>query len=202
MLRTVGRLVIRAAVVLLPRGAVTMTVAGSGVGYQSNYVDLSDVTDRIEVMDISGTLPHSPTKTYQYRRADQIKGLVFHHSATRGQTIRSMAEYQVEVRGWAGLGYHYAIGYDGRIYKCNDPLLKTNHTANHNTATIGAVLVGNYQEREPSEAMIRSAEHLEAYLMERYGLQFVWLHRETKPTLCPGDYAAARLRPLLIGPRP
>lgn len=180
-------LLTRTAMVLLPRAAVTMTAAGAGIGWESNIIDLR------------GALPVSIERQYQTSPEGQVEGMVWHHTATSGQTLRSIAEYHVQVKHWPGIAYHYAIGHDGRVYMMNDPTTRSYHTQGWNSRTISVVLVGNYQVATPSPAMMRSAADLSAYLRERYELQYSIMHRQTKPTLCPGDNAAALLRRILFG---
>jgi hypothetical protein len=114
-----------------------------------------------------------------------------------GRRCAASPNTHVQVKHWPGIAYHYAIGWDGRVYLLNDPTTRSYHTQGWNSRTISVVLVGNYQEHTPSAAMMRSAEHLSEYLRERYHLRYALLHRDTKPTLCPGVKATALLRHLL-----
>lgn len=199
---------LRVLIVLLPRGAVTMTLAGSAIGYQSSFVDMTYVPSPdvpvvgAVITDISESLPHHPTKVYPLRKASQVHGLVWHHTATpEGEPITNMATYHIMQRGWAGLAYHYAI--QGKtIFKCNNPLSITNQTEGMNTATIGVVLVGNYEENEPSEDTKKSALKLDEYLNTEWDFRFICLHKDTKATLCPGKYAEKYLRQFCYGKVP
>lgn len=177
----------RTAMVLLPRAAVTMTAAGAGVGWESSIVDLR------------GELPVSVERHYTTSAESKVEGMVWHHTATSGQTLRSIAEYHVLVKHWPGIAYHYAIGWDGRVYLLNDPTTRSYHTQGWNSRTISVVLIGNYQDNVPSAAMVASMHEINDYLRERYHLRYSLLHRQTKPTLCPGDNAVKALMPMLYG---
>ncbi len=181
---------VRALLVMAPRTAVVMTGAGAATDYTSRYIDLS------------GDLPVAEARHYPRRDLSEINGLVIHHSATKGRTIRSMAEYHIEVKGWPGLAYHYAIGWDGVVYHCQDDRNASYHTQGHNRHNVGVVLVGDYEAKEPSEAMIRSLGMLIEDLRGKYRMDHAWMHRETKATLCPGSRAVPHVQPLLFGPRP
>lgn len=172
------------------RGAVTMTAAGGAIGYSSNIIDLR------------GKLPARPDAEYRNRPVEDVQGIVWHHSATNGQTIRSIAEYHTRAKGWPEIGYHYAVGYDGKIYQLLDVNKWSNHTQGHNRRNLAVVLIGNYHERPMTEAMKSACLYLQEYLSDEYNIQWVWLHRDTKPTACPGDYAAEFLRNLQFGPPP
>ena len=152
--------------------------------------------------DLRGQLPVSSTAFYSTRPVENIQGAVFHHTASRGQTLRSIAQYHVERRNWPGIAYHYAIGYDGHIFLLNDPTVASYHTQGYNSRTISIVLIGNYHERELSEEMKRSIVLICSYLGIEYDLKFLWMHSETRPTICPGKYATDFLEPILYGPKP
>lgn len=181
---------VRLAMVTGPRALVVMGGVGGAAGFGS------------QVIDLTGQLPVDMKRSYLLRPVERIEGMVWHHSATNGQTIKSIADYHVQVRKWPAIAYHYAIGYDGRAYKLNDVDRITYHAEGRNSKTIGVVLIGNYQERELTEAMKATAVKMEEYLSAEYHLKYVWLHRETKATACPGRYATDFLDPLLFGPRP
>jgi len=147
-----------------------------------------------QIIDLRGQLPTSGE--YPYRDMAKVNAVVIHHSATRGQTIRNLAEYHTTVRGWQGIAYHYGIGWDGRIYIMNDPERRTNHAQGMNSRTIGVVLVGDYDLTHPSPEAVDAATHLVRYLREAYGVENVLFHSDTKPTACPGTFARQALQPL------
>ena len=147
-----------------------------------------------EIIDLRGQLPTAGQ--YPTRDMAKVNTVVIHHSASRGQSIRSLAQYHVAVRGWQGIGYHYAIGWDGRVYWMNDPERRTNHAQGHNSRTIGVVLVGDYDLTHPSVEMVHAAQTLTAYLSEKYGVTRIVWHRELKATACPGRYAVEALQHL------
>ena len=159
---------VRAIALRTAIGATAM----SGAGYTAQYRDLR------------GTLPTNGE--YPLRDMERVDAVVIHHTATQGQTLRTMAEFHVERRGWQGIGYHYAVGYDGTIYYLNDAERRTNHTAGNNSRTIGIALVGN-MERNPMPAAQRSSLiALVYYLREIYGTTYIHPHCHYSPTLCPG----------------
>lgn len=185
MLSVIAR---RVAIKAVVRGAVAMGAVISIEG--------------VPFTDLRGQLPVSSTAFYPTRPAEAIQGAVFHHTASRGQTLRSIAHYHVERRNWPGIAYHYAIGYDGHIFLLNDPTVASYHTQGYNRKTMSIVLIGNYHEREMSDAMKRSVVLLCSYLGIEYDLQYLWMHSETKSTACPGKYAKEFLEPILYGNRP
>ena len=201
-LRSVATWVARRLImVLMPRAAVTMTAAGTGIGYQSSVhqmqtENVSEVqsVESIEVLDISGKLAKHSTKTYPRRNVNRVTGRVFHHSATTNQNLSTIAQYHVVSRGWPGIAYHIAIGWDGKIYLLNDFSIAFYHTAGHNARNIGIVLVGNYEQNRPSEAMVHSIERLREHL-DAQGITIEYIHMDLVSTACPGRYAIEALRP-------
>jgi hypothetical protein len=190
MIEMLRPFLVRTVAVIAPRAVAVMVGGGLLTGFGS------------QVIDLRGELPVSTTRHYTHRPIGNVEGVVWHHSATKGASIHSIAEYHVEVRQWPGVAYHYAIGWDGIVYVLNDPTTISYQAQGYNSRTIGVVLIGNYEERRPTPEMEASIARLNGYLREKYHLRFAWLHGETKSTLCPGKYAAAYLRPLLYWPRP
>jgi len=186
----VGSTVRATARAVIVRPALTLT----GVGAIGNF--------GTTIIDLRGTLPVSEHYEYVTRSEDYIEGVIWHHSATTGQTIRSIAEFHIEVKKWPGVAYHYAVGWDGQVYLLNDPTVVSFHAQGHNRKTIGIVLIGNYHEREMTEEMKEAIVQLQGWLKEKYELKYSWYHGETKATACPGKYAIPFLKPLLYGPRP
>ena len=150
------------------------------------------VAGDIKIIDMRGTLPTRPGVTYATRSEAQITGIVWHHTAgNREQPIRDIADYHVRVRKWPGIGYHYAIDQEGKVFQMQAVTTVSYHAYMNNTPNIGVVLVGNYEEERPSPQMKAAAKALLRYLKARHRIQHVWMHSETKATLCPGRYARA-----------
>ena len=184
------RALIRLALVIAPRAAVTMVGVGEVVDYGSTFHDLR------------GQLPARHDVSYAKRKLSDVQGVILHHSATKGQTINSIASFHSEVRGWPGIGYCFAIGWDGVVYQLHDVETISYHAQGYNKHSIGVVLIGNYHERDLTPEMEESLVMLVEYLRDKYGLKYFWLHRDCKPTICPGNYAADFIRPLQFGPLP
>lgn len=179
-----SRALTRVAIRQSMRAGLALTTAAS-VSFGATIKDLSD---------------ELPTRSeYHIRDLSRVNAVIWHHSATKGQTIRNLAEFHTEVKKWPGIGYHYAIGWDGIVYKLNDPERLTYHAQGHNSHSIGVVLVGNYEDRELTEAMKEAIVKMSEYLAEEYNCRKILLHRDTKATLCPGRYAGNFLTDLRDG---
>jgi hypothetical protein len=196
--RWVGK---RLVMVLAPRAAVVMTAAGAGADYQSSvkFIDYPNdqpvySIERIEMMDLQGTLPTHTSKAYPRRDPARVEAIVWHHSASNGQSIRTLAQFHVQTRDWPGIGYHYAVGWDGTIYVMHGHDVVSYHCAGFNARTIGIVLVGNFHERDVPEAMQHGIARLRRHLQGQ-GIAVEYLHKDKVATACPGRFAERILRP-------
>jgi len=179
-------LVRRAAMRFILRPAVVMAGVGSAGTYGS------------QVHDLRGKLPVHQQKVYPTRELEEVTGVVFHHTATRGATLRSVADFHINGRGWPAIAYHIAIGYDGKVYLLNDFTTASYHSAGYNRRNIGIVLVGNYQEREMTPEMKDAVLKVLEWVKSEVDVQHILLHSDTKATACPGKYAITYLRPLQL----
>ncbi len=153
----------------------------------------------------AGPLPHIGTTGPAVPRAWAPRAMarpwryiVIHHSATEeGGAL--VFHYMHTHKGWDELGYHFVIGNgsesgDGAV-EVGSRWAKQKwgaHTKSpdgrYNQYGIGICLVGNFEEKSPTDAQWKSAVRLVAFLMDRYDIppDNVLGHRDCWPTLCPG----------------
>jgi hypothetical protein len=91
-------------------------------------------------------------------------------------------------RGWADIGYHYAIDPSGQVWQGRPLGLQGAHVANQNQGNLGIVMLGNFERSKPTDRAIESLDRLIASEMRRYrvSLSEVRTHREMASTACPG----------------
>jgi N-acetylmuramoyl-L-alanine amidase len=91
-------------------------------------------------------------------------------------------------RGWADIGYHFAIDPNGRIWQARPLELQGAHVKNNNPGNLGIVVFGNYEKIRPTYATLDSVNKMVAYAMERFNvpLSKVYTHQELRSTACPG----------------
>ncbi|MFK7883206.1 MAG: peptidoglycan recognition family protein [Phycisphaerales bacterium] len=91
-------------------------------------------------------------------------------------------------RGWADIGYHYAIDPSGQVWQGRPLHLQGAHVANQNQNNLGIVMLGNFERQRPTDRAVFALDRLIASEMRRYsiGLNEVRTHREMAPTACPG----------------
>jgi hypothetical protein len=88
-----------------------------------------------------------------------------------------------------GVSYTFAVMPSGRVYEGTGAGRLGSHTGGRNSRSHGIVLVGNYEDAEPPEAMLRGVAEL-----LRHGVRQGWWahprlnggHRDLKQTACPG----------------
>lgn len=93
-------------------------------------------------------------------------------------------------RGWADIGYHFAIDRNGRVFQARPLELQGAHVKNNNPGNLGIVVFGNYEKIRPTQASLESVNKMVAYAMERFNvpLSQVRTHQELRSTACPGRF--------------
>ncbi len=93
-------------------------------------------------------------------------------------------------RGWADIGYHYAIDPSGQVWQGRPLGLQGAHVANQNQGNLGIVMLGNFDRNKPTERSVNALDRLVASEMRRYRVSIteVRTHREMASTACPGQH--------------
>lgn len=75
--------------------------------------------------------------------------------------LKADARFHVNVRGWDGLAYHYAVGRDGQQYQCRDQIARLNHSGvpQGNSESL-AVFVACGEGDVPPQIQLSSLESL------------------------------------------
>lgn len=136
-------------------------------------------------------IPASTERRWRY--------IIVHHSATESGGAATFDQMH-RARGWDELGYHFVIGNgtetgDGQLEigprwhkQKHGAHCKVSGHAEYNELGIGICLVGNFNDRRPSEAQMRTLARLTHGLMQRYGIpkSRILGHGMLAPTDCPG----------------
>ena len=126
-----------------------------------------------------------------------VRRITVHHSAlvTRATSARSTAATLVAIReghlarGWADIGYHFAVDPAGRVIACRDLRHQGAHVADHNEHNVGVCVLGNFDEQRPTAAQLKGLHAALTGLAGRFRVPMrrVFTHREFNPTACPGE---------------
>ncbi len=147
----------------------------------------------------------------------QVKLLVVHHSALKVagdprpavERVRAIYKYHAVSKEWGDIGYHFIVDEAGQIYegRAGGKGVVGGHAYCNNVGTIGVVLLGNFENEEPSQSQIKSLQWLLKDLSSEYGIdlqksvQFhgktfvspIVGHKDVLSTLCPGYFLAGVL---------
>jgi hypothetical protein len=126
-----------------------------------------------------------------------ILRITIHHDGMAPVALRSRGDvaHRLEFirrshanRGWADIGYHYAIDPEGRIWECRPVRLQGAHVKDHNENNLGIVVLGNFDEQVPTAAALTSLDNFVSDRMRAFRLPIsrVHTHQEFTPTACPG----------------
>ena len=179
--------------------ALIITLIGAGGVGVYNYTG-NDVTLSNGDVIKSHSLENHLYKTYKDRDLDQPLTIFLHHTATsKTASIETINRIHLE-NDWARVSYHFAIEDDGDILLLNDLTKLTWHTKGNNTKGISIVLIGNYENYKPSEAMSESTRGLIDVLCNELDLNIVSIkgHRDVRATLCPGKYAYEEFKDIMF----
>jgi N-acetyl-anhydromuramyl-L-alanine amidase AmpD len=129
--------------------------------------------------------------------AQRITHITLHHQGEIWQPgtdiqayLRHLQQWSRETKHWADIPYHYVIGPDGRIYAAR-PLAQAGDTNTEYDPRGHALvmLVGNFEEQQPTAAQLQAAVELTAWLAREHGLgpEAIASHKDySHQTVCPG----------------
>ncbi len=145
------------------------------------------------INDIVDSLPKHAVNIYKTRNITDITTITIHH--TVGVTsIKNIANYHVNTRGWPGIGYHYVIKQDGSVYKTNNLSTISYHAGvvgeQNNNYALGIAMIGDFTSKSPTQAQLKAIKQLVEYLQTdlsraKYILPHKLMPRQT--TSCPGN---------------
>jgi len=125
--------------------------------------------------------------------------------------IRSIYAYHTQSRGWSDIGYNFLVDRFGRIWEgryggIDRPVVGA-HTLNYNDYAFAMSAIGNYDIKQPSQAMVEAYGALFAWKLSLHGVDASstkqWVgskyfeaingHRDAASTACPGRYLYAKI---------
>jgi len=129
----------------------------------------------------------------------KVEYITLHHlGGGHDMSAQQVHNLHINNNGWAGIGYHYLIRWDGTIERGRPEDLLGAHVENHNTGNIGINVSGTWMEGEeypePSDEQMKSLVSLVADICKRHDIQITrdtlkghrdWSGHESNS--CPGD---------------
>ncbi len=124
------------------------------------------------------------------RPLSQIQHLVIHHTVTSHDATPDDIALLHKARGWGGIGYHFVVTEDGRVWYVGDLGTARANVLNMNEKVLGIALTGDFTKHLPSDEQITSTHLLCTGLIELISQLKNWDvvvgHKDLQATACPG----------------
>jgi len=169
-----------------------LLVESAGYAWERLYPE-----PEIEIIDIVDELPKHATLKYVTRPLSGVTHITIHHTVSPpDRSIESIAAYHVDGNGWPGIGYHFVIKADGRIFQTNYLTTKSYHAGSaaapgdENAYSVGIALQGDFTNNPPPQAQLDAAKNLVSYLRSEIPSAVNTLGHRQMPgasTQCPGN---------------
>lgn len=126
-----------------------------------------------------------------------IEKITIHHDGMPPTELHGMDQCARQIEsirrghrsnGWADIGYHYVIDPDGRVWEGRPIALQGAHVKEYNPHNMGILVLGNFEEQQPTSQALSSLDRFVATQMHQYRvpLNRVFTHQELASTACPG----------------
>ena len=133
----------------------------------------------------------------------RISRITLHHTATlpdmpcppnrnaRGDRdlVKGVQNFHRNTRGWADIGYHWLIGFDGNVYEGRVLDAQGAHAGGgNNVENLGISVIGNFTSALPEPRQLRTVAVFLEEQLRKYDVAPAELygHRDFKATECPG----------------
>jgi N-acetyl-anhydromuramyl-L-alanine amidase AmpD len=113
--------------------------------------------------------------------------ITLHHTAGDNDTIESIHNFHKNIKGWAGIAYHYVVYKNGEIHEARPLSSVGAHAgAGNNAGNIGVCFVGNFDKYEMGQAQLDAGLWLVKKLIKDHDIRVLNFHNDLKTTACPG----------------
>jgi N-acetyl-anhydromuramyl-L-alanine amidase AmpD len=111
--------------------------------------------------------------------------IVLHHAALSRCTAQDVHRWHLN-NGWAGIGYHFFVAKDGKVYRGRPVDTVGAHATGYNSRSIGICAEGDYvYDNMPAQQKV-SIMSLCKELLALYTGAKIYGHGELNATECPG----------------
>ncbi|MDR1745097.1 MAG: peptidoglycan recognition protein family protein [Planctomycetota bacterium] len=119
-------------------------------------------------------------------------------------TLRRVQSQHRKRMGAGDIGYHFIIDRTGTIWQGRDWQYQGAHTSGANANNLGVMLLGNFEEQQPTAAQLAALHSLTGSLVRKYGLnpsKDIYGHSDFRNTKCPGKYLKPQVQVMRVGLR-
>ena len=120
-----------------------------------------------------------------FSRRNSTDEIVLHHAEASHASVEEVNRWHLE-RGWTGIGYHFYIRKDGRIYRGRPEWATGAHAQGHNSRAIGICCEGSYMTETMPKTQFDALVGLVREEMAKYPGAKVLRHKDVNSTDCPG----------------
>jgi hypothetical protein len=125
-------------------------------------------------------------------------GVAFADDRDPAEYLRALQKWSRAEKQWMDIPYHYVIDLDGVIYEARPIEFPGDTNTTYDTRSHALIeVLGNYDERQLSDAQFEALARLSAHLAATYSVApgDIRGHRDYAPgeTTCPGDSVYRRL---------
>lgn len=120
----------------------------------------------------------------QNRKSTEL--IILHHAEHSTCSVVDIHKWHKYANGWSGIGYHFFITKDGQIYKGRPEMSIGAQCKGFNSNSIGICVQGNYMIETVPKVQLEALKILCEFLINKYSIKFIKLHRELNNTSCPG----------------
>ena len=120
-----------------------------------------------------------------FKRRNSTDEIILHHAEASRASVEEVNRWHLE-RGWTGIGYHFYIRKDGKVYRGRPEWAVGAHAQGHNSRAIGICCEGSYMRETMPAAQLNALKELIRDIMSRYGKLKLLRHKDVNSTDCPG----------------
>lgn len=113
--------------------------------------------------------------------------IILHHAVASKCSAQQIHSWHL-ANGWVGIGYHFFVRKDGRIYRGRPEDTVGAHAGNNNYDSIGICFEGNFMTETMPIIQKWAGQELVQYLKDKYGISKVQKHSDVNATGCPGTH--------------
>lgn len=122
-----------------------------------------------------------------FTRRSSTSEIILHHAEASSVSVETINRWHLD-RGWTGIGYHYYIRKDGKVYRGRPEWAVGAHAVGHNSVSIGICCEGAYMTETMPQAQLEALKALIRDVQGRYGNRLALKrHKDVNSTDCPGD---------------
>ena len=120
-----------------------------------------------------------------FNRRNKTDEIILHHAEASHASVEEVNRWHLE-RGWTGIGYHFYIRKDGKVYRGRPEWSVGAHAQGHNSRAIGICVEGSYMTETMPKTQFDALVALVREEMAKYPGAKVLRHRDVNSTDCPG----------------